>query len=175
MRVKQVDGGANQNIYMPVMNEDATLAATIPVGTPLVLALNGTDDGLAVVMPTTAGAAKTEALFYGVAVQNLPYNTDTQGYCLRSGYFNNAVLVIATRSASSASWSSSASFGTFYALTVDTINNAFTTVSASVGTGYQGAFAVLATSIASIAASATATTDTRTAITVAAKVWINTL
>ncbi|MDE1971312.1 MAG: hypothetical protein KGI50_07100 [Patescibacteria group bacterium] len=176
MNNKLVDGGSSgDKLRSPVLNEDATFAATIPAGTPVVLALNGTDDGLAVVMPSTAGAAQTEALFYGVAQTALPYNTNVRGYALRNGLATNAIVCIATRAASSNSWTSSASMASWQCLSVDTINNCFTTVSASAGASRYQAFAILAQSVASIAASATATTDTRTAITQACKVWVNLL
>jgi hypothetical protein len=166
-------GNKGDLLQSPVKNADATLAGTMAVGTPVVLQLNGTDDGLAVVLPSTAGAAQTEACMYGVLTQALPYLQT--GYAMRNGVVSNAVIVRATRAATTDSWSSSASIASWAALSVDTLNNGFTTVSASAGASRYQAFAVLAQSISSIAGTASATSDTRTALTVTGKVWINLL
>jgi len=56
-------------------------------------------------------------------------------------------------------------------LGIDTLNNAFVTLSASIGTG-NNPFAVLLDSVASFAASATATTDTRTALTIGVRAFL---
>lgn len=172
MRLKLAGNKADTE-FRVVKNSDATLAGTMPTGTPVILALNGTDDGLAVVLPSTAGAAATEGLFFGI----LPYAIQQNqiGECIGNGLANNAIMVRATRSASSASWSSSQSIASWAALSVDTINNGLTTYSASGGVSQYQPFAILAQSVSSISASATATTDTRTAITIAVKAWVQLL
>lgn len=172
MRLKLAGNKADTEFRI-VKNSDATLAATMPAGTPVILALNSTDDGLAVVMPSTAGNIATEALFFGV----LPYalQQNQVGEAISNGLVQNAIMTRATRSASSASWTSSQSIASWACMSVDTINNALTTYSASGGASQYMPFAVLAQSVSSISASATATTDTRTAITVSVRVWVQLL
>lgn len=173
MRFKMAGDRADTE-YRIAMNEDATLAGNIPAGTPVILAMNGTDDGFAVVLPSTAGAAQTEALLFGVCPSIMPYNINKKLDVICNGVCNNALLTVATRSASSASWSSSAAItGSWQALVVDTVNNAFATNSTSVGASRYQAFAVLCQSVGSVVASASATTDTRTAILQAVKIWVN--
>lgn len=173
MRIAQV-GGKVDKVFRNARNADATLAGTMAAGTPVVLALNGTDDGLAVVLPSTAGAALTQAATFGVLSQALPYLYTTD-LCIASGVIVNAILTFATRAASGNSWTSSQSMASWLALTVDTVNNAFVSYSASGGQSQYQPYAILAQSISSIAASASATTDTRTAITLSVKVFVNML
>jgi len=172
MRLKLAGNLADKE-YRIVRNADATLAGTMAAGTPVVLQLNGTEDGMSVALPTTMGAAATQGLFYGILPAALEYNV--AGEAISNGVCTNAKMTRMTRAASTDSWTSSASIASWAALSVDTINNAMTTVSASAGASRYQAFAILAQSCASSAASASATSDTRTAITNAVKVWVNLL
>lgn len=168
MRFKQVQGasGIGDHIMANIRNDDTVV---IPKGSPVILNMNLTGDGYAVVLPSTAGALKSNALAWGVAQQAIGVNLKDDVYS--TGYVPFAVVQYATRSASTASWSSSASIAALAQLSIDTINNAFATVSASVGTA-NNPFAVLLDSIASFAASASATTDSRTALTIGARVFV---
>jgi hypothetical protein len=110
------------------------------------------------------------------------------------GFCNFAVLVINSRANSSASWSTQAStlFAVGSALSVDTANNAFVTYTPVTGnytivTGATTAtltfnfagggfpMAVLGQSLASQAASASTSSDTRTVITQGVKVFLRCL
>ena len=154
-----------------VRNDEST--TTLQDGTPVVYTIDGTEDGLAVVLPATAGAIKTHALFAGVVVEDII--AGRIGTVRKTGIYRATRILRATRAASSDSWSSSASLAAGHLLVVDTVNNVLSTVAASVGaTGYLP-WAILAQSVASIAASASATSDSTTAITQAAKVFLRVL
>lgn len=170
MRLNLVPGDKADKVYQNTYNADTV---TIPRGTPVVLNLNGTNDGLNVVLPSTAGAAKTAAVLYGVATSAIPVNT--YGDSLSAGYLSYALVNKLTRAASTSSWASAASIAAFAVLTVDTANNAFITAAATaIGTHYMP-FAVLVDSIASIASSASATSDTRTVITAGLRAFVKIL
>lgn len=160
--------GGGDHILVGIQNGEAS--ASIPAGTPVILSLNGTGDGFAVVLPSTAGAAKSNALAFGVAVNTLV--TGQRDSAFAYGYSPYNILTIMTRAASSNSWTSSASISSFALLGIDTVNNAFSTISASAGSGNWGVMGVLIQSVASSAASATNTSDTRTAITNAVTAFI---
>lgn len=172
---KQVDGktGLGEHFRSAVLNEDATFAATMPVGTVVVMSLNGTDDGTAVVMPSTAGAAQTQAAAFGVLNAPAPYNTGALVYATRNGLCN-AIITLQTR-ATTNSWASGASSAQWQVLTIDTVNNCLLTASASKGTFPYQPIAYLASSINSYTGSASATSDTRTVLTTLARVWVNML
>jgi hypothetical protein len=171
MRIKNVQGasGVGDHILPNVKNVDTVV---IPRGTPVVLTLNGTADGYGVVLPSTAGQAKSNAFAWGVCqtIGGLGIGATDDVY--GTGYCPFAIVVYATRSASSASWTSSASIASGAIMSIDTVNNAYTTASASIGSLGQGQLAVLLDTIASFAASASATSDTRTALTVGARVFL---
>src|SRR5665213_2616908 len=77
---------------------------TIPAGTPAIIYFNGTDDGLAVVLPATAGQTQSERMFAGVAMQDVAPNQ--VGNFQNFGFCRQINLVVQTRSATSggASW-----------------------------------------------------------------------
>jgi hypothetical protein len=153
----------------PVKNAESS--STISKGRPCVLAINGTDDGLAVVLPATAGAAKSNSLLYGIALDDIL--AGKIGEVVVFGISRYTIITRMTRAASSDSWTSSASVNTGVLLGADTINNALT-LGASLASNFN-AMAVLAETLASSAASATATSDTRTAITNAVRVFVKLL
>lgn len=138
-------------------------------GQPVCLSMNGTEDGFAVVLPSNS-AAKAYALFYGVAVKDVA--SGAFGEAQVFGYCEYGMLARASRSATTVSWASGASIDTFAVLTIDTVMNAF---ASSGGTQAASAFlpvAVLLESVASYAGSASATSDTRTALTSSAKIFL---
>lgn len=151
------------------INVKVRYGTTISRGQPVCLSMNGTEDGFAVVLPSNS-AAKATALFYGVAMKDGAANA--YGECQVFGYVEYGMLSRATRSATTVSWASGASIDTFVLLTIDTVANAF---ASSGGTQAASAFlpvAVLLESVASYAGSASATSDTRTALTSSAKIFL---
>jgi len=176
MRTKLIESNKPERYINSVRNADSsTAAATIPVGTPLILNLSATpqppvytngiaagwEDGLQVVLPSTAAAANasTPSLFYfGVAAAPIVYpgygEAIVSGVCM-------SLVVRATRSATTVSWASAASGAGFGdVLTIDTVNNAFGTAASA-----ASAQAVMLDNFATMAGSATNATDTRLAIT----------
>jgi len=170
MRFKQ-NGNKRDSSYVVVRNGEAS--ASIPVGTPVTLVLNGTNDGVDVVLPATAGDAKNGAFKYGIASQTM--TAGQYGESQVFGYCPYAIITKMTRAGTSTSdsWSSSASSASGIALGWDSVNNALVGNASMVGSlGTLHANVVLAASLASSAASATATSDTRTAITNTCAVFV---
>lgn len=176
MRFKNVAGasGYGDHILLSAKNEEAT--ANIVKGTPVVLILNGTDDGFAVVLPSTAGAVKSSSFSFGVSVTQLAGGTPVgvQDDFMALGYCPFALVQNGTRAASTASWNSQASNAAGAALTIDTVNNCFAVYS-SVGAAGAVFDAYLVDTIASYASSASATSDTRTAINAGYRVFVHML
>lgn len=171
MRAKYT-GSRPDRVIMNVQNNEAS--ASIPRGTPVILSATGvaaTDDGLDVVLPATAGNVNSYGLRYGVLTSTLVAGQN--GESILFGVAPFALVTRATRAASSDSWTSSASIASGVALGIDTLNNAFligASIAASIATNHIDA--VLMDSIASFAASATATTDTRTLMTSGQRVFV---
>ena|SRR5260221_10023554 len=129
-------------IYANFKNAEASLA--IPNGTPAVLVYNGTDDGLAVVLPSTAGAAKSATLFAGICraiAGSLP--TGVVGDFAVYGLCLTANITVATRSASTVVWPSYAAGAVGDFLALETVGNGLTDLGSAAQTGY-GVVAVLA-------------------------------
>lgn len=171
MRLNQLAGNKGDRVAVNGMNVETS---TIVRGTPVVLRASATDAGLAVVLPSTAGAAKTQALAFGVATD--AFVTNTFQDLIAFGYCPYILMNRATRAASTDSWTSSASVASFAILSIDTINNAFAVLSVSAATNMSALpFAVLIDSIASFAASASATSDSRTVMTSGPRAFIRML
>ena len=161
----------NKNDICAIVIRNAEASANIPVGTPVLFAMNGTNDGLDVVLPATGGAAKA-SFAAGVALNTL--TAGQYGEAMVFGFVQNIVLLRQTRSASTADWSSNAAgFPTGDLLALDTAGNRFSTA-ASVGVSAYMPIAVLAASVPSWAstASSDATADTRLSITVTSKAFV---
>jgi hypothetical protein len=130
--------------------KNAEASLTLGLGTPVVLSFNGTDDGLAVALPSTVGAAAAKNAGFPAGVVVSPNgilagaigDVQTWGLCLQ------AKVVAATRSATSAAWVSYASQDTGAVLEVDTVANAFNIQGSTVAQQYLP-YAVLAQSYAS--------------------------
>lgn len=191
-RFKQIETNLPERYFGVIKNAEST--ASIPLGTPVVLNLQqaaqpttgangrpaGFEDGLQVVLPATAGAFAARFFHYGVAMQAL--TTNQYGPSQVHGVCAAAIIKYATRAASTNSWTSSASIAGSQLLTIDTIDNAFTTVASSGTEGTSattvstyasaGFHGVLLDSIASFAASASATSDSRTVLTSLARVFL---
>lgn len=154
---------ADFHIYT-VKNNDA---ATISKGAPCILQMTGTDDGVLVCLPSTLPKG-VSTLLYGVALSDIAAAAigEIQGY----GFNRSTLLMRNTRAATTDSWASVSSFDiglVLYAVSL----NAFS-ASASIGSALSQAYAVLAETLASLASSASATSDTRTAISVSCKSFL---
>lgn len=181
MRTKLIESNKPEKYIHSIRNVDTSAAgATIPAGSPLVLNLSGTpqpstyqnglqpgwEDGLQVVLPNTAGATNTGTYFYGIAAGPVLYQQ--YGESMVHGVAQG-LIVRGTRSATSASWASSASSSCAgFSITVDTANNAFG-VAAAAGTRTD---IVIVDNLASAAGSATNASDTRTAAVTMQRVFV---
>lgn len=159
-------GAKYQTVIVQVKNADTVV---IPNGTPVCFAFNATDDGLAVVLPNTGGAAKATTLFAGVveftgtsAGTGLPVGSIGDAFFF--GMVTNARVELVTRSATSANWPSYAALAVGDALDVDTINNVFT----DVATGAASAYLPMA-ALGQAVASATTQVSTSTVASLAAQ------
>lgn len=189
MRIKLSENPRPDFVIVAARNAEST--AAIPRGTPIVLNLSsapqptsgadgfaaGYEDGLQVVLPSTAGANPTALFPFGVAVDTIA--NGQLGEALVFGVVAYALVVRATRAASTDSWSASATSSSAggFLLSIDTVNNAFRTyapssislanassIVTSGGIDIQklNAQAVMLDSMATFSASASATSDTRT-------------
>ena len=150
------------------INMKVRYGTAISRGQPVCLSMSGTEDGFAVVLPSNS-AAKSHALFFGVATKTLAADAlgETQVY----GYCEYGMLSRQTRSATTVSWASVASIDTFCVLSIDTVANAFAAGATQAASAFLPV-AVLLESVASLAGSASATSDTRTALTTNAKIFL---
>ena len=173
MRFKLVGNKAD---VIGVVVRNADTVAILP-GTPVCLNMNGTNDGLDVVLPSTGGATKAHAGAFGVTlsptgpgVQGIPIN----GYGEAQIFGVNAAVNLTrqTRAASTVSWNSEASIASYAVMQIDTSANGFSTAIASQAATQYLPFAVLLQSLASYASSTSATSDTRTAITAAVRAFL---
>lgn len=184
MRTKLVETNKPEKYMHVVRNVDTSAAAaTIPVGTPLILNLSATpqpptytnalpagwEDGLQVVLPGTAGASAT-LYYYGVATIPIIYQqlgeSMVHGIC-------QALIVRGTRSATTASWASSATASiSGNGLTIDTVNNAFGTITLASLNGHSITPILVVDNLATAAGSATNATDTRTAATALVRAFV---
>lgn len=112
--------------------KNAESSSTINQGNPVCFVMNATDDGLAVVLPATAAAAKCPKLLTGVALEAIAAGAKGRIQCF--GFCTKSVVVRATRSASDADWASTAAGAVGDALKIQTADNAF--VRASIPSSY---------------------------------------
>jgi hypothetical protein len=183
VRTKLIESNKPEKYIHNVRNVDTSSAGlTIPIGTPLVLNLSATpqptvytnglpagwEDGLQVVLPSTAGFAGSQLFSYGVATGPIIFQqlgeTMVSGVC-------QASVVRATRAGTSGtnSWSSGSSVvAASNFLIIDTTNNCFITA-ASASTGNP---VILLDNLSSFAASATNVSDTRTVLTQLVRAFI---
>lgn len=181
MRINQNPGFTTPDrVAVKVHNADTV---TIPSGAPLVLKMNGTNDGVDVVLPSTSGALNLIiGLMYGVNTKALAVGAYGEGVVY--GLTNTLLLIRQTRASSTNVWATEAARSVGEFLTVDTVNNGFLTVTSSylavtastaaaAGTLTYNPMAVLAQTLASYASSASTTADTRTAITAAVKAFVS--
>lgn len=177
MRIKQVGNKADR-ICVTVKNAESS--STIYAGTPVALVANGTDDGLAVVLPATSTAAKIAAFQYGVAIQDIAAGRVGEvcvfGVC-------NVKLTLQTRANTSggSSFSTADTVALGNALTIFSAGNVFSTIAQTAAvastdaltlSNFEAAKAAIFQSVASAAGVATGTAETRTIITQSVKAFI---
>lgn len=123
MTNKTLNRDKAESVFLTVKSAESS--DSIPDGTPVALVMNGTNDGLAVVLPATATATKVPRFAYGVAMgaigAGLVGKVQVFGFCRRS------VIVNRTRAASTDAWASRPGLSVSQALTIQTANNAFNT------------------------------------------------
>jgi hypothetical protein len=177
MRVGGITPGAKagaNRFVLPVKNAEAS--ASIPRGTPVVLDLSTTadaaGDGLEVVLPSTAGNVISYGAKFGVLTDTLA--AGATGESILFGISTYTLITRATRAASTDSWTSSASQASGAVMAgIDTLNNAFLTAASSAASLASALPAgLLLDSIASFAATASSTADTRTVLTSAVRAFI---
>lgn len=165
-------GDRAETVRLTVRNDESS--ASLAVGDPVCFAMDGTEDGLAVVLPSSSTAAKATNFFAGVvteaASQDLPKVAEVQVF----GLCRKAKIRTATRAASTDNWASFTSWALGDRLALDSVNNAFSRSDAGV-LSVIPAYAAVAETIASVASSASATSDARTAVTTYAKVFLRAL
>src|SRR5437867_8575137 len=93
----------NKKDIVAVVVKNAETAITISAGAPVFLAVNGTNDGLAVVSPVSITAAK-QCTFFGFALTDIA--PGQFGESIVFGFYDSARVAVATRSATSADWAS---------------------------------------------------------------------
>ena len=143
MKFWNAGAGKAEDIVHAVKNAEAV---TIPAGSPVIFQMNGTDDGLAVVLPSSSTAAKVSGFAAGVLVKTLEPGRlgDVQVY----GFNRKTLIARGTRAASTAAWPTMASLAIGDVLSIDTALNGFVS-SAAGGNSAVQAFAVAAEAIAS--------------------------
>ena len=169
MRFKAI-GNKADNVIGVVRNNDTV---SIPRGTPLVLQIDQTNDGLDVLLPSTAGNPLSAALRYGVALSTMAVGD--YGETFLFGVCPYVLISRMTRAASTDSWTSSASQASGIGLGLDTLNNVFLLGASAAGSVLSAPNAVLIDSLASAAASASATSDSRTAVTSGVRAFVRML
>lgn len=174
-------GGERQTAN--VRNDSASVS--IPLGTPVTLSLDGTEDGLAVILPSAAAdQATADKFFFGVVKDTIAPNSI--GPVQLFGVCRDAILRRATRagSATSDNWAGSTSIAKGVLLSLDTVNNCFSTAVGSTAVPTTDAvtventrfpFAFLAQSINSFASTDSVATSNGSALTVLAKVFVRSL
>lgn len=170
MKVNKLGDHRPEKVFLMVKSGETS--ASIPRGTPVVLKMFGNDDdGLTVVLPANGGTGGT-ALAYGVTADVLA--PGGKGEVQAYGFNNTGTIVRATRSATTVSWASVASIDKNVFLNIDSVNNCFATLASSVPSAFLPA-GVMLDSLASIAGAASATSDTRTALTSSVKAFLRML
>lgn len=144
----------NKPLYTAITVKNAEASVAIPNGTPVALVMNGTDDGLAVVLPSTAGATKASSFFQGVC-----YNPGGQilavaalGQCIVGGLALNVRITQSTRATTTDSFNSWTSCALGDILSVDTVANGLSRSGAG-SNSHVGFLAVLGQTLASGASS----------------------
>ncbi len=168
-------------VKMAVRN-DAASSASIPIGTPVYMSMDGTEDALAVKLPSNGSQDAADKFFFGVVTDTLSANQF--GEAILFGICPKAKIVRATRSDDSANWVGSTSIAQGVLLSIDTVNNAFSTAAASQTNASNTSittiasrtpFAFLAVDIASFASTLSTATSYGTVLTALTKAFVRAL
>ncbi len=149
MRMK-VNGNKRDIVAVVIKNAEAS--ATIPLGAPVCLAFNGTDDGLAVVLPATAADVGQSTGAFGASLGT--YAVGVVGEAQVFGMCPN-IKLMRTRAASSDTF---AAIAAYVPIKAESVNNSFQTVA----TNGASAFIPVGFVAISIAAVATTAASTQT-------------
>jgi hypothetical protein len=146
MKFWNAGGGKNEDLIHVVKNAEASVE--IPAGTPCIYAMNGTDDGLAVVLPSSSTAVKASVFLAGVAQKTIPIGKmeNVQVY----GFNRFTRVYRGSRAASTDAWPTFAAFAIGDILQVNTVANAFASSAVGAQSGYQP-MVVVAEVVASVA------------------------
>ena len=179
MRFKQV--GNKADIVAVVVHNDDTV--TIPAGSPVILGYDATNDGLDVVLPSTSGGIQLIlGLRYGISTKTML--SGDFGEAIVFGFHPSVTLLRQTRASSTNTWQTEAARSVGEYLTIDTVNNLMVTqvstyqyvTASTAGTPttltLSNPDCVLGQTLASYASSASATSDTRTAITASVRAMV---
>lgn len=154
-------------------------AEAVSRGQPVVLRGNGTQDGVAVVLPSSGSAATVFSLLYGVATRDYAANEPGEVQCY--GVCEAIALFRQTRSATTADWSSASSIPSYGVFLVDSTVNCFTNAGTQGATGAASTFGTFTSplpfvvglqTLAAAASTASATSDTRTRIATYVKAFL---
>lgn len=160
---------------------NAEASASIPLGAPVVLVMNGTNDGLDVVLPSSSAANKIQGMRFGVCTKTIAPGEFAEAVVF--GFTNSLLLYRQTRGSSTDVWASEAARSVGEYLTISSALNGFVTAASSfkivtnattdtLGAVIYNPDAVLGQTLALYASSASSTADSRTAITALVKAFI---
>lgn len=113
-------------------------SASIPPGSPVLFAVDGTEDGFAAHLPSSSSAAKSPELFGGVysgpgsLLPGVASKAQVWGIC------EYAIVLQQSRAASTDNYASAAALSVGQPLSIDTVNNAF-----AIGNQFTGARTVV--------------------------------
>lgn len=171
MRFAQLTKDKVEKVFIQVRNDESS--ADLAAGTLVCFTMDATRDGLDVVGVNTGGAAKSTSLFAGVlprAIVNARYGI-SQVY----GYVNSVKHIKNTRAASTDSYTSMTSVAVGDFLFVQTLGGGGVSRSGAGAANQNPGFLIAAESVASVAASASTTSDTSIAVTGTMKAFVRAL
>ena len=166
-----------ERVTVKVRNDSSS---AMPLGTPVGLSLDGTEDGLAVKLPADMSTQALADIFFFGVITDATIAANAIGNSQTFGLVQKAVIRRGTRAASTDNWAGSTSIAKGVLLMCDTVNNCFSTLAnassfASTDTiASRGAFAFLAQDVASFASTGS-TSGSNTALTTYAKVFVRSL
>lgn len=140
----------------------------IAAGQPVILAMNGTNDGVAVHLPSESTAAKATTLFKGIALQAAAVG---DYFDVAVGYVRNVTVVRQTRAATTDSFASAAAVAVGDRMYPDTVGDGMLRSDAGAA-GITPVIGVALDTLASKASSASTTSDATVKKTDSIRVWI---
>ena len=161
--------GTKNRPYQSVISFRNADTVAIPVGSPVVMQVNGVGsvgDGVAVVLPSSASAGLAAAFSMGIACNPQTWGVGQYADVIVGGVAPQTKVLMLSRTATSANWASFAAAAAGDIFTVDTVRNALAWSGTSPA-GAQGIF-ICMDSWASVTTMASATVDTT-------YTWANTL